>query len=385
MDADSFGYDANGNMTFAGNSAGTYTMEYDPLGQLTEVSEPFGASLNFGYDGNGNRTLVEDSFGGTELSTYDADNQLVEQQYIGQSQNLVTSFTYDYLGEETTEVMMYGGTTAVSTNVTGYDTNGNVTSMHDVTSASTTVNFDYSYDVANELTQEIDNGSSTTLYSYDATGQLISAGSTAYNYDANGNDASAGDTVGVDNELTSDGTYNYTYDHAGNETSKTNIATSDSWAYSYNNANELVSAVETNASSQIENEASYAYDAFGNKIEMTTVQYGTAGYAPSATTVVTKYAIDQWNPDNNSGVSSVWADLNSSNGLQTRYIGDNNVNQLLARIDVSSGAYWYLLDRQNSTREIITNTAALKDTINYDAFGNILPGGETAPQYGGDY
>jgi YD repeat-containing protein len=86
-----------------------------------------------------------------------------------------------------------------------------------------------------------------------------------------------GDTVTTGNELVKDGTYKYGYDNAGNEISKTDIATSDAWTYSYNNANELVSAVETNASSQVENSVTYEYDAMGDKIEATTVEYTCAG------------------------------------------------------------------------------------------------------------
>ena len=77
----SFGYDDNENMTLASNSYGTYTMQYDPLNQLTFVSEPVGVSLTFGYDGDGNRTLEKDSLGGTVQSVYDTADELVTQIY----------------------------------------------------------------------------------------------------------------------------------------------------------------------------------------------------------------------------------------------------------------------------------------------------------------
>ena len=75
-------------------------------------------------------------------------------------------------------------------------------------------------------------------------GQLTAAGSASYNYDPNGNPDNTGDTIGTDNEITSDGIYNYTYDNEGNEITKTTISTGDKWTYGYNNANELISAVE---------------------------------------------------------------------------------------------------------------------------------------------
>ena len=149
---------------------------------------------------------------------------------------------------------------------------------------------------------------------------------------------------------------------------------------------------------------SYEYDVFGNRIEMQEVTYSgggggggglggvsmtLGGGGGSGTTSVVKYAIDEWNPGNGPGVglenSSVWADLNVASGLQTRYIDTDRVDQLIARVDdYGSGAgYFYILDRQNSTRDVITTSAALADTINYDAWGNIV--WETSPTYGGVY
>lgn len=221
----------------------------------------------------------------------------------------------------------------------------------------------------------------TTAYSYNATGELTSAGTTNFAYDPNGNPDNAGETIGVDNELTTDGTYDYTYDHAGNEITKTDIATGDEWSYGYNNNNQMISAVETNASDQIETSVAYDHDAFGNQIESTTITYSTPGDLGSGATSSTRYAIDEWNPGNGSGVAGVWADLNVGGGLQTHYIRTDNPNQLLAGID-SGTAYWYLLDRQDSTRVILTNTATPVDSISYDAFGNAL---QTASAYGGRF
>jgi hypothetical protein len=44
----------------------------------------------------------------------------------------------------------------------------------------------------------------------------------------------------------------FTYDGEGNELSKTNIASGDKWVYGYNNANELISAVESTSNGTIE-------------------------------------------------------------------------------------------------------------------------------------
>ena len=90
----------------------------------------------------------------------------------------------------------------------------------------------------------------TTDYSYDASGQLLSAGSTSYSYDANGNPDNSGDVIGPNNELLSDGTWNHTYDADGNEIGKTNISTGVSWVYTYDVASRLTSATEYSAQGQ---------------------------------------------------------------------------------------------------------------------------------------
>ena len=101
--------------------------------------------------------------------------------------------------------------------------------------------FTYSYNANGQLTSESDFSSNglatssalppgttpldpTTNYAYDASGQLISAGSTNYTYDANGNRINSGYVIGPDNQILSDGTWNYTYDNVNCLTSATELA-----------------------------------------------------------------------------------------------------------------------------------------------------------------
>jgi YD repeat-containing protein len=81
VDTLSFTYDAKGNLLTASNNNGIYTFSYDALDRITNVSEPFSASLSFSYDAVGNRTVVHDSQGGATTSTYDADNRLTSRQF----------------------------------------------------------------------------------------------------------------------------------------------------------------------------------------------------------------------------------------------------------------------------------------------------------------
>ena len=91
-----------------------------------------------------------------------------------------------------------------------------------------------------------------------------------------------------------------------------------------------------------------------------------------------RYALDGWNPAKSNPVGNedfdVLADLNGSNAVTTEYLRGDKVDELLGRVDVSGGTgstRWTLTDSQGSVREVIDNTGAVKDSLAYDAFGNI--------------
>src|SRR5436309_1822557 len=81
--------------------------------------------------------------------------------------------------------------------------------------------------------------------------------------DAVGNPTNGGDTVGPDNEVLTDGTWNYSYDANGNLSGKSGVSGGPdaglNWTYTYDPANELTSAFETNSQNQTLVSASYSY------------------------------------------------------------------------------------------------------------------------------
>jgi RHS repeat-associated protein len=380
VDTLSWTYNADGTVATAGNDNGTYTFTYDDQGRVIGVEEPFGVTLTFGYDQYGNRNLVKDNLGGEEDSLYNASGQLLSRTLTQSGSTLRIDFTYDEFGRVSTEKRYSdaAGTTLVATTTFTYDLSGNVTSIISKDSSGATLDeFDYTYNVG-QLASEIDNqptidGSPVTInYSYDPQGQLTAAGSNSYSYDINGNRNMSGYTYNTSytNEITSDGTWDYTYDANGNITGKVNIASGVSWTYGYDNRNELVQAKEFDASSTLVLEADYKYDIYGNRIEQAVTQ--------SSVTTVQRYAIDGWNPAKSNPVGNedydVWADLDGSNNLETQYLRGDSVDQILGRVDVSGGSgtgNWSLTDSQGSVRDVIDNTGAVKDSISYDAFGNI--------------
>ena len=300
-------------------------------------------------------------------------------------------------------VTYYNGTSVVATTDYGYDDYGDVTSIVQ-TNASGDVLGDYTYSYytnyatsgddlpgltlpsntpsgtaailaafleppqpSASVLSETDNGT-TTNYGYDGSGQLVSEGNTTQSYDLNGNRIGPSYVIGPDNQLLSDGTYNYTYDADGNEATKTNIATGDKWTYGYNNADQLVSAVETTAGGTVETQVLIQYDVFGNRLQEQ-VWTQAMGWT------TTRYAYDAWDPATPSGVGNenwkVWATLDGSNNLVTRYINGDALDQVFAQISAGSGVAWYLTDRLGSTRELVDNNGNVLDAITYNAWGEI--------------
>ncbi|MGA7496562.1 MAG: RHS repeat-associated core domain-containing protein [Isosphaeraceae bacterium] len=365
VNTESFTYDADGNMLTAQNDSGTYTMTYDALNRLITTQDPFGLTLTYTYDANGNRTQVQDSLGGVTNYIYDADNELTSEQFGGTGQTpLRIDLTYDADGEILTETRYsnLAGTQVVVVSSYTYNNDGQITSLVDVNGSGNTVaDFTYTYDQAGRLTSD-DSLGVTTTYTYDADNELLSESSSLatidYSYDANGNRTGGGNVVGPDNQLLSDGTWNYTYDADGNLVQEVGIATGPdaglTWTYTYNNRNQMTSAVETQGSTTLES-VTYTYDVFGNRIEEDT----TSG----SSTQVTRFAYDGQN---------IWADLDGNNNLVTRRLFLNTVNSVTARITASGTVAWYLTDRLGSVRVLTDNTGSVIDEINYDAYGNIL-------------
>ena len=309
----SFTYDGDSDLLTAGNSNGTYTFTYNPLNEVTKVVEPVGMTLTFAYDGAGNRTLVTDSQSGTLQSFYDTNNRLVQEDYLktGSTMLMYAAMTYDWAGrvEEMIQMDTPGVMLMIEDVSYTYDARNEVTSIVSTNGGGSVDSFAYFYNLNGEITKEIDAGTTTTTYGYDAQGQLTAAGTATFAFDKAGDNTSYTYNASSKNQLTSDGTWTYAYDNEGNEISK--YKTNDTWTYTYDNKNELTSALEETGSggsggSGITNavSAAYKYDALGNEIEedvWTPVGGGSGGGSGgsggiSYTETVQKYAIDAWDP-----------------------------------------------------------------------------------------
>ena len=73
-----------------------------------------------------------------------------------------------------------------------------------------------------------------------------------------------------------------------------------------------------------------------------------------------------------------YADFNGSGTLLTRYVsGPGMVNgavvdELLARTSSGGTTAWYLTDKLDSVRDVVSSSGSALDHVVYDSFGNII-------------
>jgi RHS repeat-associated protein len=184
-----------------------------------------------------------------------------------------------------------------------------------------------------------------------------------------------GYSTGADNRMSNDGLWTYTYDADGNIIKKSKGASSDTWVYTYNNNNQMVSAAysATNGGT-VTDLITYVYDAFGNKIERDEWN--------GSTTTVQRYALDGWNPAKQDVQGNdnfdTWADLNGSNTITMRRGFGAGIDELIYREDSSGNVGWYLTDHLGSVIGITDGSGSPLTTISYNGWGKVLSNSNSA-------
>lgn len=172
--------------------------------------------------------------------------------------------------------------------------------------------YDYTYDLADRLIQELHHGQSSG-YGYDDLGQLTSATHSGqqdegYDYDAAGNRTGAGLVVGPNNRILADDEFDYAYDNEGNLVTKTERATGEATTYTYDHLNRITRIQRHSAGGILLSEASYTYDVFSRRIAKIVDADGAGPQAAETTRFV-------------SDGENVWADLDASGAVIARYLG----------------------------------------------------------------
>jgi len=377
-------YDAAGRLTAVGDADSAYAYAYDNADRLTSVDNQGTPALprvvlTYGYDPVGNRTGVADGLGGVTSYAYDQRDQLVSLTQSGAGvAPKRADFTYDNAGDMSsmTRYSDLAGSQRVMATAYAYDDADRLTALTHQTALSggtAVASYGYTLDAADRLTSESRtwNGGASTdtlTYGYTSDNQLTavthangSFANESFGYDPNGNRNSSGDATGTNNELSTDGTYSYAYDDEGNLTSKTQIGTGNQTLYSWDFRNRLteVDQVVGGTRSVV---AAYTYDALDRRI----------GVTEGGMTTRTVY----------DGSSEV-LDFNSSGQQTARYLNGPTpagVDAVLARETSGGTVAWYLADRLGTVRDLVNDSGAVIDHVDYGVFGNVT--GETNPSAG---
>ena len=367
--------DADGDVTQLQDANTNYQSTYNADDEVSTAADngttglPL-VTLTYGYDGDGNETSVTDSQGGLLTLTYDVRDELTNEQFSGTGLSAeAVTYAYDNAGRLTglTRYSNLAETTEVAATAYSYDHADRMTGIVDSNSTGTTlITYGYTYDAADRVSQETrtwaSGASSDTLtYTYTNNNQLTGVSHTngsfsneSFTWDSNGNETGTGYTTGTDNEQTASPGYTYTYDNAGEMTSETQTSTGDVWTYGYDFRGRMVTAVEKTSGGTTLESVTYTYDALDNRI----------GMDENGTQTWTLY----------DGGTPIM-DFNGSGSLTMRYLW--GPTGIVARQTSGGTVSWYLADQLGTVRDLINNSGAIIDHVDFSAFGTVL--GETEP------
>ncbi len=265
---------------------------YDSLNRCTSQTDALGQTVNNTYDINGNLIKTVDRNGNTLNYTYDGLNQLTQKS---SSKTTDDTYTYAYNKKGNRTSMTGGGvnTTSVYNNLGqlaketltdgtvkeyNYDMNGNRKSFKLTKGGTVQYTLTYDYDKRNQLTKVYEDGTVKAEYTYNPDGTLKKSSygnqSTDYTY----NLANLLTEVNNANGSTQISKYSYTYYVDGNQKSKTeSVAGTNKGTtnYTYDGLNRLVTEQAPN------NTYSYQYDSYGNRSQLSVT--GDENYTTSYT------------------------------------------------------------------------------------------------------
>ncbi|WP_409497189.1 RHS repeat-associated core domain-containing protein [Amycolatopsis sp. cmx-11-12] len=200
-----FTYTDSGQVWKATGSAGASEFAYTDDGALAKRVDPAGTTT-YTYDKAGRPATGTEPTTKTKLAySYNKLNQLTTIGYTtsgSTGKGNTRAFTYDDLHQLTGDTLTTSSGATVAGISYGHDANGNITSKKTTGFTRATANT-YTYDDADRLTSWND-GTTTTKYGYDASGNRIQVGANVYTYDARG-------------QLTSDGANTYAYTARGTQ------------------------------------------------------------------------------------------------------------------------------------------------------------------------
>ncbi len=418
------------------SDSSTYTTTYAYVGTtnlLASITQSDGSSLAVSYDGSSRVTDLVQLAGSGDTRTTHIDYVSSTQTNVTDPRGQVTSLYYNASGQLTqvTAPPAYSGATAQTVQY-AYDTNGNLTSVTDPTSAVTTYTYDAngnvatvtdannnvvtrSYDAKNALILETRTASTAasnatslyTRYVYDAEDHLrfvISAEGrvTEYRYDASGNlqytidypDSAfaIGSTAQTEAQMqtwvsglsdrSNTEICKYVYDARGNLTQSTHYgaassagveATSEGYAqtvYAYDQAGHLMQRTLGPLSTE-----SFVYDGLGRLTASTDLNGGATTIAfndaATTTTILTAAGLTTVSTYNKAGdlVTSQVSGTNTTGGTEN-FVYDKN-GELRKSTDATNKAHYFLYNKVGRKVADISQNGEVVE-YRYDQDGRLI-------------
>ena len=265
-------YDLRGRLTSRSTGGETTSYSYDGVGNLTQVSLPAGGSYSYTYDAAHRLTDITDNLGNRIHYTLDNAGNRTREETFDSTGTIIQSHSrqFDALNRLWKDIGAVNQTTVYE-----YDANGNLTRITDPLNRQSS----NSYDALNRLISSTQADGGIVQYGYDGQDQLTQVTdprnlTTRYNRDGLGN---------LNQQTSPDtGATGYTYDAAGNVLTRTD-AKGQVATYSYDVLNRLTGIVYTGGTTS--QSVSYQYDQGTNGIgHLTRIVDGTG---------TTDYAYDQ--------------------------------------------------------------------------------------------
>jgi len=365
-----FGYGlTSGRLDSMTTPRGVTSYDYDATsGQLNQITAPGGETLSYTYDGflrltetwdgtiNGtvsqgydnNFRVVQQSLNGDPVSYgYDNDSLMTQAGALTLSRNLLnglltgttlgsatTSQSYNAFGELQMMAASYGATALYDVSYSR-DALGRITQQSEVLQGVTS-NIDYTYDLADRLTNVVLNGVPTATYDYDTNGNRIGGSNTGGPINA---------TYDAQDRLTSYNGVTYNYTANGELTSKTESGVTT--AFNYDVLGNLMQVVLPGDIT-----LDYVIDANDRRIGKRVNGALTQGFLYQ----------NQLNPV---------AELDGTGAVVSRFVYGSKTN--VPDYMVKGGNTYRIISDHLGSPRLVVNIAngVTVQRIDYDAFGNI--------------
>ncbi len=366
-----YSYDSNHDLTQSIDPDGGVTtnvysstsLPSDPPGTYPAISQtdPLGRTTSFSYSGDnyssqGGTTTITNPNGSIEQETFVDGNLTQDIQNYGTTNPIVSTYTYDELGNVLTQTDPNGGITTSTYDGAG-DLLSSKNSLGDTTSST--------YNLFQEPTFSTNALGEATTYTYDSQGNLLSTSrqdtttglyqTTTNTYDQYGDLLTSTDPNG--------NTTNYDYDKYGNVTLVVDPM-GNVTSYTYNLDGEKTSSIQPNGAT-----TSYEYDNSGNLIStknplgfVTTSTYDPMNLLISQTNALGETTSHKYDGDGELVLTT------NPDGTTQSYTYDSSGNQTsYSNALGQTTTYLY-----NGLNELVSSTNGLGQTTTYqyDSAGN---------------